>query len=330
MKRREFIALFGGAAAAPLAFPYSASAQQPAMPVVGYLQSRSAAGASHLMAAFREGLQDSGFIDGQNVRIEFRWGDGHFDRMPALAKELAAIPVAVLAATGGEPVVMSAKAAASTIPLVFAMSGDPIKLGLATSFNRPGRNATGVNILTTALEPKRLGLLRELAPLATTLAAFVHAHLPQIEGQVNDLQQAAAQTGVKLHLFRISTERDIDAAFETIAREKMGALAVAGSPFFDTHHTNIIALAARHAVPASYHFREYVESGGLMSYGIDIRDAHRQVGRYTGQILKGAKAGDMPIMLPSKFEFVINLKTAKALNLTISPTVLARADEVIE
>jgi putative ABC transport system substrate-binding protein len=330
MKRREFIALIGGAAAAPLVFPHSANAQQPAIPVVGYLHSRSAADATHLMAAFREGLRDSGFIDGQNVRIEFRWGDGHFDRMPALARELAAIPVAVLAATGGEPVVMSAKAAVSTIPLVFAMSGDPIKLGLATSFNRPGRNATGVNILTTALEPKRLGLLHELAPLATTLAAFVHANLPQVEDQVKDLQQAAAQTGVKLHLFRIATERDIDTAFETLARERIPALAVAGSPFFDTHRTKIVALAARHSVPASYHFREYVVSGGLMSYGIDISDAHRQVGRYAGQILKGAKPGDMPIMLPSKFEFVINLKTAKALNLTIPPTLLARADEVIE
>ena len=330
MKRREFIAFAAGAVASPIAWPAAARAQQPAMPVVGYLQSRSAAASAHLADSFRRGLREAGFIEGQNVKIEFRWADGHFERLPAMAKELAGIPVAVLAATGGEPAVMAAKAATSTIPIVFGMSGDPVKFGLATSFNRPGKNATGMSILTATLEPKRLGLLHELVPRATTVGAFVDTKFPPAESQLQDLQQAAPQAGVTLRVFRIGTDRDIDAAFETIAHERLGALAVAASPYFDTRREKIIALAARHAVPAIYHFREYAVSGGLMSYGIDIREVHRQVGRYTGQILKGAKPGDLPIMLPTKFEFVINLKTAKALGLTVPSGLLSIADEVIE
>jgi putative ABC transport system substrate-binding protein len=329
MKRREFIALLGGAAAAPLVSPRVARAQQP-IPVVGYLMSRSAADAAHLGEAFRNGLRDGGFIDGQNVKVEYRWADGDFARLPAMAQELARIPVAVLAAVGGNPSVMAAKAATSTIPTVFAMSGDPIKLGLAASFNRPGGNVTGVSVLTTTLEPKRLGLLHELVPKATTVAAFVNAGFPGVEGQVQDLQHAATQVGLELHIIRISTDHDIEAAFETIVRERIGALAVAGSPFFDTRRERIAELAARTRVPAIYHFREYAVSGGLISYSTDIREAHQQVGRYTAQILKGTKPGDLPIVLPSKFELVINLKTAKALGLEIPPTLLARADEVIE
>jgi putative ABC transport system substrate-binding protein len=225
---------------------------------------------------------------------------------------------------------MAAKAATSTIPTVFAMSGDPIELGLAASFNRPGGNVTGVSVLTTSLEPKRLGLLHELVPKATTVAAFVNLGFPGVEGQVQDLQKAAIQAGLTLHIIRIRTEQDIEAAFDTIVRERIDALTVAGSPFFDTRREKIAELAARTRVPAIYHFREYAVSGGLISYSTDIREAHRQVGRYAAQILKGTKPGDLPIVLPSKFELVINLKTAKALGLEIPPTLLARADEVIE
>jgi putative ABC transport system substrate-binding protein len=210
------------------------------------------------------------------------------------------------------------------------MSGDPVKLGLAASFNRPGRNATGMSILTATLEPKRLGLLHEMVPQATTIAALVNSSFSPVESQVKDLEQAAPQAGVKLRVFRIGMDREIEAAFETIAKERIGALTVTGSPYFDTQRAKIIALAARDAVPAIFHFREYAVSGGLMSYGIDIREVHRQVGLYTGQILKGAKPGDLPIMLPTKFEFVINLKTAKALGLTVPSGLLSIADEVIE
>jgi putative ABC transport system substrate-binding protein len=329
MKRRKFIALLGGAAAMPLAGPITPRAQQP-MPLVGFLMSRSAADAAHLADAFRSGLRDTGFSERQNVAIEYRWADGDFARLPAMAQELARIPVAVLAATGGNPSVMAAKAATSTIPLVFAMSGDPVKMGLAASFNRPGGSATGVNVLTMRLEPKRLGLLHELVPAAKTVAAFVNANFPDVESQVRDLQEAAPQAGVTLHVFHIASDREIEAAFETIVRERIGALTVAGSPYFDTRRDKIAELAARARVPAIYHFREYAVSGGLMSYGTDIREVYRQVGLYTGQILKGAKPGDLPVVLPTKFEFVINLKTAKTLALTIPPNLLARADEVIE
>jgi putative ABC transport system substrate-binding protein len=329
VRRRDFFALLGGVAA-PVAMSRPARAQQSTIPIIGYLQSRSAADAPHLADAFGRGLREEGFVDGQNVRIEFRWADGDFKRLPALVQELTGIPVAVLAATGGVPSAAAAKAAAATVPVIFAMSGDPIKMGLATSFNRPGRNATGVQVLTTSLEPKRLGLLHELVPQATTVGVLIDQNHPSIEWQLQDLQQAAPQAGVKLRELRVSADRDIDTAFETMAKERIGALTVAGSPYLDTRRAKIIVLAEHYRVPAIYHFREYPFSGGLMSYGIDIREVHRQVGRYAGQILKGAKAGDLPIVLPTKFELVINLKTAKAIGLTIPPTLLARADEAIE
>ena len=328
MKRREFIALVGGTVAAPLAGRLAARAQP--MPVVGFLMSRSAADAAHLAEAFRHGLSEAGFTEKRNLTVEYRWADGDFARLPAMAQELARIPVAVLAAVGGNPSVMAARAATSTIPLVFAMSGDPVKLGLAASFNRPGGNATGVNVLTTKLEPKRLGLLHELVPTVTAVAAFVNANFSEAENQVLDLQEAAPQAGVTLRIFHIGTDSDIETAFETIVRERIGALTVAGSPYFDTRREKIAELAARARVPAIYHFREYAVSGGLMSYSTNIREVYRQVGLYTGQILKGAKPGDLPVVVPAKFEFVINLKTAKVLGLTIPPNLLARADEVIE
>jgi putative ABC transport system substrate-binding protein len=326
MKRREFISLIGGAATWPL----SARAQQPAMPVVGYLISRGPDDAAHLAAAFRRGLRDADFIDGQNVKIEYRWGGGRFDSLKGMAEELCRVPVAVLAATGGEPAVLAAKAATSTIPIVFAMSSDPMKLGLAASYNRPGGNATGMSILNTTLEPKRLGLLRELVPGATAIGVLVNPNFPPAAGQVSDVENAARAIGVHVQVFRANDERDIDVAFENTAQQGISALAVAGSPFFDTRRSRIVALAAQHSVPTMYHFREYAAAGGLMSYGIDIVEVHRQVGLYVGQILKGAKPADLPIMLPTKFELVINLKTAKALDIKISDNLLSLADEVIE
>ena len=326
MKRREFISLIGGAATWPL----SARAQQPAMPVVGYLISRGPDDAAHLAAAFRRGLRDADFIDGQNVKIEYRWGRGRFDSLKEMAEELCRVPVAVLAATGGEPAVLAAKAATSTIPIVFAMSSDPMKLGLAASYNRPGGNATGMSILNTTLEPKRLGLLRELVPGATAIGVLVNPNFPPAAGQVTDVENAARAIGVHVQVFRANDERDIDVAFENTAQQGISALAVAGSPFFDTRRSRIVALAAQHSVPTMYHFREYAAAGGLMSYGIDIVEVHRQVGLYVGQILKGAKPADLPIMLPTKFELVINLKTAKALDVKISDNLLSLADEVIE
>jgi putative ABC transport system substrate-binding protein len=310
--------------------PLAARAQQPAIPVVGYMHSRGPDDAAYIAATFRRGLRDGGFIDGQNVKIEYRWAHGQFGQLPALAQELARMPVAVLVAGGGVPTAMAAKAATSTIPIVFAMSGDPVKLGLAASFNRPGANATGMNTLTTALDPKRLGLLHDLVPGAARIGFLVNANFPPSALQISDAEEAARAIGVRIHVLRASSESEIEAAFETVAKERIRALAVASSPFFDTRRKQIVALAARHAVPAMYHFREYAAAGGLISYGIDIVDVHHQVGLYTSQILKGAKPADLPIMLPTKFDLVINLKTAKALALAIPSGVLAIADEVIE
>ena len=326
MKRREFILALGGAAAA---WPLAARAQQPT-PVIGYLNTRGPDDAAHLAAAFRRGLRDGGFIDGQNVRIEFRWGRGRFDALKAMAEELCRVPVSVLAATGGDPAVLAAKAATSAIPIVFAMSSDPIKLGLAASFNRPGGNATGVDVLTTALEPKRLGLLHDLVPTAGTIGVLLNPSFPPSARQVSDVEEAARAIGVRVHVLRANSESEINSAFQTVATERIGALAVAASPFFDTRRSRITALAAQHGVPTMYHIREYAAAGGLISYGVDIVEVHRQVGLYAARILNGTRPGDLPIMLPSKFELVINLKTAKTLGLKISDNLLTHADEVIE
>jgi putative tryptophan/tyrosine transport system substrate-binding protein len=331
MKRREFITLISGAVAAPsLLWPLAARGQARRMPVVGYLTSRGPDDGAPLAAAFRRGLRDADFIEGQNIRIEYRWGRGQFDSLKTMAEELTRMPVAVLAATGGEPAVLAAKAATSTIPIVFAMSADPVRLGLATSYNRPGRNATGMSILTTTLEPRRLRLLRELLPGAAAIGVLVNPNFPPANDQVRDVEDAAGALGVAVRVFRANDERDIDAAFDEMARPRIDALAVAGAPFFDTQRTRIVELAARHSIPAMYHFREYPAAGGLMSYGIDIVDVHRQIGLYVGQILKGAKPAELPIMLPGKFEFVINLKAAKALGVKTSDNLLSLADEVIE
>jgi len=327
MKRRDFITLLGGAAAA---WPLAARAQQPALPVIGYLSARSADDTAHLVAAFRRGLGEGGFVEGQNVMIEYRWAIGQYDRLPAMAAELARRPVAIFATTGGEPSALAAKAATSTIPIVFLIGGDPVKLGLVASYNRPGGNATGMNILTATMEPKRLGLLRELVPQAATIGILLNPNFQPAAGQLRDLQEAGRVIGQKLHVLHAGTDRDLDASFETIAQQRIAALVVTADPFFDTRRDKLVALAAHHAVPTIYHFREFAAAGGLMSYGIDSLETYRQVGVYAGQILKGAKPADLPVLQPTKFETVINLKTAKALGVKISDNLLSLADEVIE
>jgi putative ABC transport system substrate-binding protein len=326
MKRREFITLLGGAA---VAWPVAARAQQPAMPVIGYLSARSPEDTAHLVPAFRQGLGEGGFVEGQNVTIEYRWALGQVDRLPALAAELAGRPVAVIVTTGGESAALAAKAATSTIPIVFSM-GDPVKAGLAASYNRPGGNATGINILSDTLESKRLGLLRELVPQAVTIGFLLNPNFPSAESQSKDVQEAARAIGLQIHVLRANTDREIEAAFETIAQHRIAAVAVAASPFFDTRRDKLVALAARHSVPTIYQFREFVAAGGLVSYGIDPIDAYRQVGVYAGRILKGAKPSDLPVLQPTKFELVINLKTAKALGLDVPLHLQQLADEVIE
>jgi len=326
VKRREFITLLGSMLTA---WPLAARAQQAAMPVIGYLSARSPEDTTHLVAAFRRGLAENGCVEGQNVAIEYRWALGQVDRLPALAAELAGRSVAILVATGGESAALAAKAATSTIPIVFSM-GDPVKAGLAASYNRPGGNATGINLLTDTMEAKRLGLLHELVPQAATIGFLLNPNFPSAEEQTKDMQEVARAIGEHIRILRANTDREIEAAFKTVAQDRIGALAVAASPFFDTRRDTLVALAARHAVPTMYHFREFAAAGGLMSYGIDPVDAYRQVGVYAGRILKGAKPADLPVLQPTKFETVINLKTAKTLGIKISDNLLSLADEVIE
>ena len=326
MRRRDFITLLGGAA---VTWPLAARAQRPAMPVIGFLSSRSPDDTANLVAAFRRGLADSGYIEGQTVTIEYKWALGQYDRLPAMAVELTRRPVAVLVTTGGEPSALAAKTATSSIPIVFAM-GDPVKRGLAASLNRPGGNATGMSILSPDLEAKRLGLLHEILPQAVILGVLLNPNFPPAQEQLDEVQEAARATGLQIHVLRASIDREIDAAFEAVARLRVAALSVTSDPFFDTRRDKLIALAARYAVPTMYQFREYAVAGGLMSYGIDLPDVYRQVGTYAARILKGAKPADLPIQQPSKFELVINLQTARALGINIPPGVLAIADEVIE
>jgi putative ABC transport system substrate-binding protein len=327
MRRREFITLLGSYAGA---WPLTARAQQAAMPVIGFLSTRSPDVSAHLVAAFRQGLAENGFVEGQNVAVEYRWALGQYDRMTALAADLARRPLAVFAAVGGEPAVLAAKAATSTIPIVFVIGSDPVKLGLVASYNQPGGNATGINILTNALEPKRLGLLRELVPQAATIGVLLNPTFPAAASQLGDMQEAARTIGLQLHVLWASTDREIDTAFESVAQLRIRALAVAADPFFNTSRDKLVALPTRHAVPAMYQLREYAVAGGLMSYGIDLPDVYRQSGAYAGRILKGAKPADLPVMQPTKFELVINLKAAKALGLTVPDRLLALADEVIQ
>jgi putative tryptophan/tyrosine transport system substrate-binding protein len=325
MRRREFITLLGGAAAA---WPLAARAQKPAMPIIGFLSSRSPGESAHLVAAFRAGLSEFGLTDGQNVTVEFRWAEGQNDHLPALAAELVRLGVAVIAATGGPASGLAAKATTSTIPIVF-VANDPVKNGLATSLNRPGGNATGVNVFLQELEGKRLGLLREIVSPGSLIAVLFN---PQLAGddQRKDIDEAARTLGQPIRVLNASSEQDIHAAFKTLGSPKPGGLLVCSNPFFNSRREQIVTLSAHYRIPAIYEVREYVLAGGLMSHGTSLPDAYRQVGIYAARILKGENPANLPVMQATKFEFVINLKTAKALDLEVPATLLARADEVIE
>jgi len=324
MRRREFITLLGGAAAA---WPLAAYAQQSAMPVVGFLSSYSS---SRVAPAFRQGLSETGFIDGQNVTIEFRSAEGLYDRLPPLVADLLNRKVAVILAGGGSEPAIAAKAATATIPVVFVSAADPVKAGVVASLNRPGGNVTGVSLLGSALEAKRLGLLHEIVPNAASIGVLVNPKYPDANLELRELQEAAGVLKLKINILRASTETEIDTALETAAQQKVGALLVTQDPLFGGRNEQIVSLAARYKLPAIYVNRPFADIGGLISYGANFDDGYRQAGLYVGKILKGAKPADLPVLQPTKFEMVVNVKTAKALGLKIPDSFLLRADEVIE
>ena len=326
IRRREFITLIGGAAAWPLA----ARAQQPALPVVGFLSFRSPGESASVEAAFRQGLREQGYVEGQNLHIAFRWAEGHYERLPALAANLVEIRVAVIAAAGGQGSGLAAKAVTSTVPIVFITGEDPVKLGLVASLNRPGGNATGVSMFLNEMEAKRLALLRELIPGAPLIGVLVNPSSPSIDTQLNDVHSAARALRQPIHIVNASNEREIDAAFAALAQRKVAAVLVCANAYLNSRRDQIVALAMQYSIPTIHDQREFAAAGGLMSYGTDLADAYRQMGVYAGQILKGEKPADLPVQAPTRYQLVINLKTAKALGIEVPATLLARADEVIE
>jgi putative ABC transport system substrate-binding protein len=325
-RRREFITLLGGATA----WPWTARAQQPSMPVIGFLSSASPTAYAQFVAAFHAGLNETGYVEGQNVTIEYRWAEGQYDRLPALADDLVRRQVAVIIASGGPTPALAARRATATIPIVFTSVDDPIKMGLVTSLNRPSGNATGMSLFTDLLAAKQLELIRELVPKATAIGMLVNPDNPVTELHLRQAQDGAHKLGLTLQVLRASTESDLDAAFATVVQQRIAMVLVGVDTLFNTRRDRIIALAARHSVPAVYQFRMFPASGGLISYGANLGDVYRQVGVYAGRILKGAKPADLPVVQPTKFELVINLNTSKALGLDVPWFLQQRADEVIE
>jgi putative ABC transport system substrate-binding protein len=325
VRRREFISLLGGAATWPLA----ARAQQSAMPVIGWLGSGSPGPSAPAVTVFRQGLAEAGYVEGRNVAIEYRWAEGQYDRLPTLATELVRRKVAVMVATP-IPAALAAKAATATIPIVFSSAADPVNLGLVGSLARPGGNATGVNFFQAELSAKQLGLLRELRPNAARIGVLVNPANANVEGLTKDVTAAAAALGIEIEIVHARDSREIEEAFATLVHNKAGALLVGADSFFFNRRVQLATLAARHVIPAVFFNREFAEAGGLMSYGSSLSEMNRQLGVYTGRILKGAKPDELPVVQSTKFELVINLPTAKALGLDVPPTLLARADEVIE
>jgi ABC-type uncharacterized transport system substrate-binding protein len=324
--RREFMALLGGAAAWPLA----ARAQQSAMPVIGFLNPASPDGFVERLRGFRQGLKDTGYVEGENVTIEYRWAENHIERLPLLAADLVRRQVNVIAAFAGDIPAVAAKAATTTIPIVFLNGADPVKSGLVASLNRPGGNVTGISLLAGTVNAKRLDLIHEFVPRVALVAVLNNPIVTEAETRLRDLQGAARTLGLRLLFQTVGSERELDAAFATIADQKAGALFVDGNPFFASRRDQLIGLAARHALPTMYFEREFVAAGGLMSYGTNFADAYRQAGIYIGRILKGTKPADLPILQPTKFDFVINLQTAKTLGIEVPDKLLALADEVVE
>jgi putative tryptophan/tyrosine transport system substrate-binding protein len=327
MRRRAFISLLGGAAAA---WPLAARAQQPTMPVIGFLSSASAGAFAHLVSGFRRGLQGMGFVEGHNVAVEYAWAEGRYDRLPELAENLVRREVSVIVTSGGDNPSLAAMAATSTIPVVFVVGSDPVRIGLVASLARPGGNATGVNIFTAELAEKRFGLVNDAIPTATTFAVLTNPNFPPAMSNAKQSEDAGRRVGKEVVVFHASNESDIDSAFARMAAARPGALLVSADPFFNSRREQIVALAARYAFPAIYEWREFVEVGGLMSYGTDLVEAYRLQGAYAGRVLKGEKPADLPVVQLSKFQLIINLNTARVLGLAIPPGVLAIADEVIE